>query len=268
MELCVDQGLLRLPPRVRGRPAAGTLHEPKPFDTRKLGEDEKFQRPNNMKGPLGLWITAADYRDLAMVKRTWRGRWKSRGRGLAGLLQRRAPSAHGDRWPGSGRPAADGAQGRRRPAVAAHPHDRARRRGRARGRHRGRRARASPSRIRGRHGRPARVRRLRPHARACARTTCPRARVPTAASAPGRTPATASSPARSSAPRSTSWTTPGGCRASRHPAGADDPARLGAGDPRPGDRRRPTASASPTSPRRTSTSCTTSSRASTSRPGS
>ncbi len=59
-----------------GRPAGRSV-EPKPFDTRKLGEDERYQRPNSMKGPLGLWITSADYRDLAMVKRTWRGRWKS-----------------------------------------------------------------------------------------------------------------------------------------------------------------------------------------------
>jgi 3-oxosteroid 1-dehydrogenase len=59
-----------------GRPLGRSV-EPRPFDTRKLGEDEEFQRPNSMKGPLGLWITAADYRDLAMVKRTWRGRWKS-----------------------------------------------------------------------------------------------------------------------------------------------------------------------------------------------
>jgi 3-oxosteroid 1-dehydrogenase len=59
-----------------GRPLGRSV-EPKPFDTRRLGEDEEFQRPNSLKGPLGLWITAADYRDLAMVKRTWRGRWKS-----------------------------------------------------------------------------------------------------------------------------------------------------------------------------------------------
>lgn len=59
-----------------GRPLGRSV-EPKPFDTRKLGEDEQFQRPNSLKGPLGLWITASDYRDLAMVKRTWRGRWKS-----------------------------------------------------------------------------------------------------------------------------------------------------------------------------------------------
>ncbi|MGW1225966.1 FAD-binding protein [Streptomyces sp. NPDC001478] len=56
-----------------GRPLGRSV-EALPFDTRKLGEDEKYQRPNSLKGPLGLWITAKDYRDLAMVKRTWRGR--------------------------------------------------------------------------------------------------------------------------------------------------------------------------------------------------
>lgn len=64
-------------PEYKGGRPMGRSVEPKPFDTRKLGEDERFQRPNSMKGPLGLWITSADYRDLAMVKRTWRGRWKS-----------------------------------------------------------------------------------------------------------------------------------------------------------------------------------------------
>ncbi|WP_406385429.1 FAD-binding protein [Streptomyces sp. NBC_01618] len=59
-----------------GRPMGRSI-EALPFDTRKLGEDERHQRPNNMKGPLGLWITAKDYRDLAMVRRTWRGRWAS-----------------------------------------------------------------------------------------------------------------------------------------------------------------------------------------------
>lgn len=64
-------------PEYKGGRPMGRSVEPKPFDTRKLGDDERFQRPNSMKGPLGLWITSADYRDLAMVKRTWRGRWKS-----------------------------------------------------------------------------------------------------------------------------------------------------------------------------------------------
>jgi 3-oxosteroid 1-dehydrogenase len=59
-----------------GRPTGRSV-EALPFDTRRLGEDEKYQRPNNLKGPLGLWITAKDYRHLAMVKRTWRGRWAS-----------------------------------------------------------------------------------------------------------------------------------------------------------------------------------------------
>jgi 3-oxosteroid 1-dehydrogenase len=56
-----------------GRPMGRTI-EAKPFDTRKLGEDEKHQRRNMMKGPMGLWVTAKDYHDLAMVKRTWKGR--------------------------------------------------------------------------------------------------------------------------------------------------------------------------------------------------
>ncbi|RVW06994.1 FAD-binding protein [Prescottella agglutinans] len=56
-----------------GRPLGRTV-ECTPFDTRKLGEDEKYQRPNSLKGPLGLWVTSKDYHDLAMVKRTWQGR--------------------------------------------------------------------------------------------------------------------------------------------------------------------------------------------------
>ncbi|MEU9948737.1 FAD-binding protein [Streptomyces sp. NPDC047939] len=59
-----------------GRPLGRSV-EALPFDTRKLGEEEKHQRRNSLKGPLGLWITAKDYRNLAMVKRTWRGRWAS-----------------------------------------------------------------------------------------------------------------------------------------------------------------------------------------------
>ena len=56
-----------------GRPLGRTI-ECMPFDTRALKEDEQFQRPNSMKGPLGLWVTSKDYHDLAMVKRTWKGR--------------------------------------------------------------------------------------------------------------------------------------------------------------------------------------------------
>jgi 3-oxosteroid 1-dehydrogenase len=61
-------------PEVEGGRPAGRTVEAKPFDTRKLGEEEQHQRDNLMKGPMGLWITAKDYHDLAMVKRTWRGR--------------------------------------------------------------------------------------------------------------------------------------------------------------------------------------------------
>ena len=56
-----------------GRPLGRSI-EAIPFDTRKLREDEQYQRPNSLKGPLGLWVTGKDYHDLAMVKRTWRGR--------------------------------------------------------------------------------------------------------------------------------------------------------------------------------------------------
>jgi hypothetical protein len=34
----------------------------------QLGADEQHQRPNQMKGPMGLWVTAKDYHALAMVK--------------------------------------------------------------------------------------------------------------------------------------------------------------------------------------------------------
>ena len=61
------------PEREGGRPEGRTV-EARPFDTRKLGDDERYQRPNSLRGPLGLWVTAKDYRELAMVKRTWRGR--------------------------------------------------------------------------------------------------------------------------------------------------------------------------------------------------
>lgn len=64
-------------PELEGGRPLGRSIEAKPFDTRKLGADEQFLRPNGMAGPLGLWVTAKDYHDLAMVKRTWRGRWMS-----------------------------------------------------------------------------------------------------------------------------------------------------------------------------------------------
>jgi 3-oxosteroid 1-dehydrogenase len=77
MELAWTEGYADYHPEHEGGRPLGRSVEPKPFDTRKLGADEEFQRPNSMKGPLGLWVTAKDYHDLAMVKRTWRGRWAS-----------------------------------------------------------------------------------------------------------------------------------------------------------------------------------------------
>lgn len=64
-------------PELDGGRAAGRSIEAKAFDTRKLGDQEQFLPPNGMAGPLGLWVSAKDYHDLAMAKRTWRGRWMS-----------------------------------------------------------------------------------------------------------------------------------------------------------------------------------------------
>jgi 3-oxosteroid 1-dehydrogenase len=61
-------------PENPGGAPLGRSVEPLPFDTRKLGEDEKRMYPNAMVGPMGVWVTQRDYHDLAMVKRTWRGR--------------------------------------------------------------------------------------------------------------------------------------------------------------------------------------------------
>jgi 3-oxosteroid 1-dehydrogenase len=61
-------------PELEGGRPMGRSIESKAINTRKLGEDEKAQRPNSLKGPLGLWITGREYKDLAMAKRTWAGR--------------------------------------------------------------------------------------------------------------------------------------------------------------------------------------------------
>jgi len=61
-------------PELEGGRSMGRSIESKAINTRKLGEDEKAQRPNSLKGPLGLWITGREYKDLAMAKRTWAGR--------------------------------------------------------------------------------------------------------------------------------------------------------------------------------------------------
>ena len=68
------QGYPDYHPELEGGRPNGRSIESKAINTRKLGEDEKFQRPNSLKGPLGLWITGREYKDLAMAKRTWAGR--------------------------------------------------------------------------------------------------------------------------------------------------------------------------------------------------
>jgi 3-oxosteroid 1-dehydrogenase len=68
------QGYPDYHPELEGGRPGGRSIESKAINTRKLGEDEKFQRPNSLKGPLGLWITGREYKDLAMAKRTWAGR--------------------------------------------------------------------------------------------------------------------------------------------------------------------------------------------------
>lgn len=80
MRLSWTKGYADYHPEYEGGRPLGRSVEALPFDTRKLGEDEKYQRPNSLKGPLGLWVTGKDYHDLAMVKRTWRGRRASSSR--------------------------------------------------------------------------------------------------------------------------------------------------------------------------------------------
>ncbi|MEV5829566.1 FAD-binding protein [Spirillospora sp. NPDC052242] len=98
MQFFWTKGYADYHPELEGGRPLGRSIEAKPFDTRKLGEDEKYQRPNNMKGPLGLWITAKDYHDLAMAKRTWAGRRASMvaaWRVSSNLIRRRHMSTGG-----------------------------------------------------------------------------------------------------------------------------------------------------------------------------
>lgn len=61
-------------PEAPGGRAAGRTIEPRPIDTRKLGEDERLLIGASYTSPLGVWFTAADVRKLMMFKRTWAGR--------------------------------------------------------------------------------------------------------------------------------------------------------------------------------------------------
>ncbi|WP_405913997.1 FAD-binding protein [Streptomyces sp. NBC_01020] len=98
MRLSWTKGYADYHPEYEGGRPLGRSVEALPFDTRELGEDEKYQRPNSLKGPLGLWVTGKDYHDLAMVKRTWRGRRASlvaAWRVSSNLIRRRHMSTGG-----------------------------------------------------------------------------------------------------------------------------------------------------------------------------
>jgi len=79
-------------PEYDGGRRLGRTVEPPPFDTCQLGEYEKDLGPNLLVGPMGLWITSEDYHHMAMVTRTWRGRWMiavSAWRIVSNLVRRR-----------------------------------------------------------------------------------------------------------------------------------------------------------------------------------
>jgi 3-oxosteroid 1-dehydrogenase len=60
-------------PEFEGGRAEGRCVEANSIDTRELGADETFLRPNG-RDPIGLWYSTNDAHDTVMAKRTWRGR--------------------------------------------------------------------------------------------------------------------------------------------------------------------------------------------------
>ena len=221
-----------------------------PFDTRTLKEDEQYQRPNSMKGPLGLWVTAKDYHDLAMVKRTWRGRKASARRRVAGgsnVIRRRHMATGGRALVARLRMVA---QGRRHPAVAGDSDDGTGRRGRSAS------SVPSPSATARSGSAPAAAYCSRrggfDHNQAMRDEVSPRGR-PSRTSACGARENTGDGIVAGHAPRRRGR--PHGRRlvdaVGLAPDGRTYPARLGAVHPAVGHRLRPTASASPTSRRRT-----------------
>ncbi|GAA4880509.1 FAD-binding protein [Saccharopolyspora cebuensis] len=74
LEFAWVEGYSDYHPEYEGGRPRGRSVEALPLDTRVLGELEGDQQPHALTGPLGLWVTAADYHDLAMATRTWRGR--------------------------------------------------------------------------------------------------------------------------------------------------------------------------------------------------
>ncbi|MCU1601175.1 MAG: 3-oxosteroid 1-dehydrogenase [Frankiales bacterium] len=61
------------PEKPGGKPLGRSI-EAKPVNTKILGAEESHQQKNAMEGPLGLWITIADFPHLNMIKRTTKGK--------------------------------------------------------------------------------------------------------------------------------------------------------------------------------------------------
>jgi 3-oxosteroid 1-dehydrogenase len=86
------------PLRPGGRPLGRSI-EPRPFDKRRLGADEKLLRRSQNPAPFGLWMTAADAPKLIMYKRTWAGRRMllvAAWRVASGLVTRRRVAVLGE----------------------------------------------------------------------------------------------------------------------------------------------------------------------------
>lgn len=60
-------------PEAPGGRAGGRSVEPKPFDTKRLGEDYKTLHPPYAKAPLNVVVKQSDFRWLSTGFRTWRG---------------------------------------------------------------------------------------------------------------------------------------------------------------------------------------------------
>ena len=62
-------------PEQPGGQAAGRSVEPRPFDVRRLGDDETTLTPFYAKAPANMVVLQEDYRWISTGLRTWRGPW-------------------------------------------------------------------------------------------------------------------------------------------------------------------------------------------------
>ncbi|MGH9059555.1 MAG: FAD-dependent oxidoreductase, partial [Acidimicrobiales bacterium] len=85
------QGYADYHPEAPGGRPLGRSIEALPFDMRRLGADEPRLR-RGLRTPGGAWMTASDFHDLTMMRRTWTGRralLRMAGRVLTNLVRRR-----------------------------------------------------------------------------------------------------------------------------------------------------------------------------------